>query len=281
MKDKYFIKNLKNILSSLGERYVKQAVRQMTAEKSCKDVILDILTKNFLEEKEVFPKVPDDCPPASSFLDPMIKHIWLDERAKSFFNMLKRAYWERYVPVDWDGHEIADEDFIGKYLTWEERYEKSPKFRAQQQKRPAWKRAAKMLEDDKFCHLLYKLLQQYIAEEEKVKHNALELLRKVDLVEFAGKKLNKLSKGMKQLVQLIATLVHEPRLLILDEPFSGLDPANRELVKRIILEQKSKGKTIILSTHMMNEVEELCDRVLMVNLGRRAVSYTHLTLPTN
>ncbi len=108
-------------------------------------------------------------------------------------------------------------------------------------------------------------------EEPEARKSALEMLKRVGLLEFANKKVALLSKGMKQLVQLIATMTHEPRLLILDEPFSGLDPANRELVKKIILMQKKEKKTIILSTHMMNEVEELCDRVLMVNLGKRVL----------
>lgn len=109
------------------------------------------------------------------------------------------------------------------------------------------------------------------APKEMVKKNALDLLKQVDLLSFIDKKVNTLSKGMRQLVQLIATLVHEPLLLILDEPFSGLDPANREVVKRIILLQKQQHRTIILSTHMMNEVEELCDRILMINKGRRVL----------
>ncbi|MBN2067892.1 MAG: ATP-binding cassette domain-containing protein [Candidatus Diapherotrites archaeon] len=108
-------------------------------------------------------------------------------------------------------------------------------------------------------------------KERDARANALNFLKRVELLEFADKRVGMLSKGMKQLVQLIATLVHEPKLLILDEPFSGLDPANRELVKKIILLEKEKKRTIILSTHMMNEVEELCDRVLMVNLGRRVL----------
>jgi len=97
------------------------------------------------------------------------------------------------------------------------------------------------------------------------------LLKRVGLQKNVKSKVSALSKGMHQLVQLCATIIHEPSLLILDEPFSGLDPTNRELVKDIIREEKEKGKTIILSTHMMNEVEELCDRVLMVNHGRRVL----------
>ncbi|MCX6798858.1 MAG: DUF4162 domain-containing protein [Candidatus Diapherotrites archaeon] len=109
------------------------------------------------------------------------------------------------------------------------------------------------------------------ADPEKAKANAVSLLKRVDLFAFANKKVKMLSKGMKQLVQLCSAMVHEPKLLVLDEPFSALDPANREVVKKMILEQKSHGRTIILSTHLMNEVEELCDRILMVNSGRRVL----------
>jgi ABC-2 type transport system ATP-binding protein len=82
-----------------------------------------------------------------------------------------------------------------------------------------------------------------------------------------GKKIEQLSKGMSQIIQLAATVIHDPELIILDEPFSGLDPVNREMLKTIILELKECGRTIILSTHQMNEVEALCDRVLMINKG--------------
>ena len=75
----------------------------------------------------------------------------------------------------------------------------------------------------------------------------------------------------KQLVQVVATLAHDPKVLVLDEPFSGLDPANREVIKRIILDQKRQKRTIILSTHLMDEVEQLCDRILMINRGRRVL----------
>ncbi len=109
------------------------------------------------------------------------------------------------------------------------------------------------------------------ANEQKVRFRAIALLKQVDLLDYANKKVKMLSKGMKQLVQVISAIIHDPQLLILDEPFSGLDPSNREIIKRIILAQKSQKKTIILSTHLMNEVEELCDRVLMVNAGRRVL----------
>jgi len=103
------------------------------------------------------------------------------------------------------------------------------------------------------------------------RERAKKLLQRVDLEDKANRKVKSLSKGQRQLIQLCSTFIHEPKLLILDEPFSGLDPTNRELVKQMILEQRDSGKTIILSTHMMNEVEELCDRALMINHGRRVL----------
>jgi ABC-2 type transport system ATP-binding protein len=114
------------------------------------------------------------------------------------------------------------------------------------------------------------------ADSREAGERALRLLDRAGIGEKADAKVKQLSKGLRQLVQLCATLIHEPGLLILDEPFSGLDPTNRELVKEMIREQKNSGKTIILSTHMMNEVEELCDRVLMINNGRR-VLYGHVS----
>ena len=74
--------------------------------------------------------------------------------------------------------------------------------------------------------------------------------------------------GLSQLVQLAVTFLHSPRLLVPDEPFSGLDPVNLRLVKEVLLEQRDQGVAIMLSTHQMNEVEELCSRVLMINAGK-------------
>jgi ABC-2 type transport system ATP-binding protein len=84
-----------------------------------------------------------------------------------------------------------------------------------------------------------------------------------------------LSRGMGQLIQFLTTIIHDPQLVILDEPFSGLDPVNTELLKEIIDEQRGQGKAIIFSTHQMNQVEELCDRILMINHGR-SVLYGNL-----
>ncbi len=95
-----------------------------------------------------------------------------------------------------------------------------------------------------------------------------ELLQRVDMLPHQEKKIEELSRGMGQIIQFLATIIHDPQLLILDEPFAGLDPVNTQLLKEIILELRSQGKAIILSTHMMNEVEALCDRILMINKGR-------------
>ncbi|MCL2679594.1 MAG: ATP-binding cassette domain-containing protein [Dehalococcoidia bacterium] len=103
-----------------------------------------------------------------------------------------------------------------------------------------------------------------------------KLLAKVGLQEARGKKIEELSKGMSQLIQFIVTILHEPELIVLDEPFSGLDPVNTELLKDMIHDLRSQGRAIMLSTHQMSQVEELCDRVLMVNRGK-AVLYGDLT----
>lgn len=80
-------------------------------------------------------------------------------------------------------------------------------------------------------------------------------------------KIKSLSKGNQQKVQIIATLIHQPKLIILDEPFSGLDPVNIDLMKKLILDEKQRGAAIIFSDHNMNNVEELCDDVVMINNG--------------
>ncbi len=95
-----------------------------------------------------------------------------------------------------------------------------------------------------------------------------EMLKRADLLPHQNKRIEELSRGMSQIVQVIITTIHEPDLIILDEPFSGLDPVNTQLLKDIIRELKSRGKTIIMSTHLMNDIEELCDRLLMINKGR-------------
>jgi ABC-2 type transport system ATP-binding protein len=104
---------------------------------------------------------------------------------------------------------------------------------------------------------------------------AVELLNQTGMLPNQLKKIEELSKGMAQIIQFIVTIIHKPRLIILDEPFIGLDPVNTELAKQIIIDLRNRGKAVVLSTHQMNQVEELCDRILMVNKGR-AVLYGNL-----
>jgi ABC-2 type transport system ATP-binding protein len=101
------------------------------------------------------------------------------------------------------------------------------------------------------------------------------LLRRAGLDEYAGRKVKELSKGMSQKAQFMAAIVHDPDLLIMDEPFQGLDPINTDLLKSILLEEQARGKTLILSTHNMNQVEEMCNRIMLINHGR-AVLYGSL-----
>jgi ABC-2 type transport system ATP-binding protein len=101
---------------------------------------------------------------------------------------------------------------------------------------------------------------------------ATRLLARAGLEEYANRKVKELSKGMTQKAQFLAAIVHDPDLLIMDEPFQGLDPINTDLLKSILLEEQAGGKTIILSTHNMNQVEEMCNRILLIHHGR-AVLY--------
>ena len=92
---------------------------------------------------------------------------------------------------------------------------------------------------------------------------------KFEINEWWDKKVEELSKGMAQKVQFITTVLHEPKLLILDEPFSGFDPINTNLIKKEILELRDKGSTIIFSTHNMESVEEICDDIALINKSRK------------
>ena len=100
-------------------------------------------------------------------------------------------------------------------------------------------------------------------------------LERFGLAAHKQKKVKELSKGMQQKAQIVSTLLHQPELVIMDEPFSGLDPLNVQLVKELMCELRQQGVTIILSTHQMHLVEELCNRILLINQGR-AVLYGDL-----
>ena len=89
-----------------------------------------------------------------------------------------------------------------------------------------------------------------------------------DLAIHKSKKVKELSKGMQQKAQIITTLLHEPELVVIDEPFTALDPVNTQLIKDLLVEQRDKGTTIIMCTHQMHQVEELCDRILLVDHGK-------------
>jgi len=94
---------------------------------------------------------------------------------------------------------------------------------------------------------------------------------KFEMQSWWNKKVDDLSKGMSQKLQFVITVLHEPRLLILDEPFSGLDPVNSNLIKDEIYKLSQKGTTIIFSTHRMEQVEEICEHIVLVNKGKKVL----------
>jgi ABC-2 type transport system ATP-binding protein len=104
-----------------------------------------------------------------------------------------------------------------------------------------------------------------------IREKGRQLLKQFDLESYEQKKIEELSKGMAQKLQIIATILPEPELLILDEPFSGLDPVNIELVTRILLAKKKEGVAIIFSTHLMEYAEQMVDSVIMINQGRKVL----------
>lgn len=97
-------------------------------------------------------------------------------------------------------------------------------------------------------------------------------LERFDALDWTQKQVGELSKGMSQKVQFIATIVHDPEIYIFDEPFSGLDPINSEMLKEVVLELRDKGKTILFSTHRMEQVEQMCDEICLFNRGRKVLS---------
>ncbi|MDE7443554.1 MAG: DUF4162 domain-containing protein, partial [Muribaculaceae bacterium] len=93
-----------------------------------------------------------------------------------------------------------------------------------------------------------------------------------EIIDWWNKKVEELSKGMAQKVQFIVTVLHQPKLLIFDEPFSGFDPVNAQLLKNEILSLRDKGATVVFSTHNMESVEELCDNITLINASRNILS---------
>ncbi len=96
-------------------------------------------------------------------------------------------------------------------------------------------------------------------------------LERVDLGGWEDKPVEALSKGMQQKIQFISTIIHEPQIVILDEPFTGLDPINTQMLKDVIVEMKNEGRTVILSTHLMEQVEKLCEKICLINKGRKVL----------
>lgn len=107
-----------------------------------------------------------------------------------------------------------------------------------------------------------------------LKKKVRDWLERVDLAREERKRCEELSKGMQQKVQFISCVLHEPDLLILDEPFSGLDPVNMRLMRDLFLEQHARGATIIFSTHVMHQAEQLCDHIVMIHKGRKVLDNT-------
>jgi ABC-2 type transport system ATP-binding protein len=101
----------------------------------------------------------------------------------------------------------------------------------------------------------------------EARHRLQDYLERFDLLEHKNKKVKELSKGMQQKAQIIAAILHHPELVIIDEPFTSLDPINMQLVKDLMRELREQGVTIIMSTHQMHQVEELSDRILLINEG--------------
>jgi ABC-2 type transport system ATP-binding protein len=100
---------------------------------------------------------------------------------------------------------------------------------------------------------------------------ALDWLDRLGLTDWRTRKVNELSKGMQQKVQFISTVLHEPDLLVMDEAFSGLDPVNSQVLKETVLDLRKRGKTILLSTHIMEQAEKLCDYVCIIARGKKLV----------
>jgi ABC-2 type transport system ATP-binding protein len=101
----------------------------------------------------------------------------------------------------------------------------------------------------------------------EAKARAAQFFDQLDLTAHKRKKVQDLSKGMQQKVQVMTTLLHKPELIIIDEPFSGLDPVNTRLVQDLLLQEQKNGTTIVMSTHQMYQVEEMCDRLVLINKG--------------
>ncbi len=107
---------------------------------------------------------------------------------------------------------------------------------------------------------------------EEARKRAIDWAKRLEIADSLNKKTEELSKGMQQKIQFIASLLHDPSLIVMDEPFSGLDPVNATLLERTLLELKDQGKAILFSTHRMDQVEKLCDSICLVNKGKAVLA---------
>jgi ABC-2 type transport system ATP-binding protein len=107
---------------------------------------------------------------------------------------------------------------------------------------------------------------------DEARKRATDWARKLEIDDSLGKKTEELSKGMQQKIQFIASVMHDPGLIVMDEPFSGLDPVNAKLLEQTLIELKEQGKAILFSTHRMDQVEKLCDSICLINKGEAVLS---------
>ncbi len=107
---------------------------------------------------------------------------------------------------------------------------------------------------------------------EEARKRAIEWAKRMEIADALPKKTEELSKGMQQKIQFIAALLHEPELIIMDEPFSGLDPVNAELLQNTLIDLRREGKTVLFSTHRMDQVEKLCDSICLINNGEAVLA---------
>ncbi|HUA91130.1 MAG TPA: ATP-binding cassette domain-containing protein [Terracidiphilus sp.] len=135
------------------------------------------------------------------------------------------------------------------------------------------------LPEERGLYKKMKVLEQLIffgrlhgVEAGEARKRAIEWAQKLEIADVLDKKTEELSKGMQQKIQFIGAILHDPGLIIMDEPFSGLDPVNAALLERTLIELKEKGKAVLFSTHRMDQVEKLCDAICLVNRGQAVLS---------
>lgn len=128
-----------------------------------------------------------------------------------------------------------------------------------------------LYDDMKLIDILVYLGQLKGLSRHEARSRAESYLKEVDLWEAHERKIEAMSRGMNQKAQFVAATMHEPDLIIIDEPFSGLDPINTRIIKKLIYRMRDRGAAIIMSTHQMNQVEEMCERILLIDHGRQVL----------